>query len=67
LNITDVLLSIAGIAILTLLLGPGVVGAFDGSCWFLTSAQCTGIQWTDGRLFWAIVPWLVALFIAIGT
>jgi hypothetical protein len=45
------------------ILGPGLVGAFDLSCWFLFDGQCTRIDWTENRKLWAIAPWALAFFI----
>ena len=59
----NILLGLCGIALLAFIFGPGVVGAFDLACYFMTNAQCTSIAWIDWRVYWAISPWFVGLFV----
>ena len=50
---------------LLFIFGPGLVGAVDLGCWFMTSTQCTGVDWTEGRKMWGALAWGLLVFILI--
>lgn len=54
----------AFIAAALFIFGPGLVGAFDLSCWFMLDRYCTGIEWTEGRKMWAWMPWAFGAAVA---
>ena len=64
------LICVAIFAVFLFAFAPGLIGAYDLSCWFLFDSQCTSIAWTENRKIWAIVPWVltaaIALFGAMG-
>lgn len=64
---TNICLTVLWMAIVIFSFGPGVVGGFDLACWFITDFQCTSVIWTDGRMAWAIFPWvLLVTFVLLG-
>jgi hypothetical protein len=64
----DVIGKAIGALLCAVLFGPTVVGVLDATWYFYTDHFLTGVNWTEGRIWYAVgMPFLAGTMMSIAT
>lgn len=64
----DAVWNVIGFALLAVLFGPTLAGVIDASWYFYTDHTLTGIDWTEGRVWFAVgMPFLAGTLASVAS